>query len=81
MMNGTIQKWGNSGAVCLPKTILEMAQLRENDDVEITVVQMGIVIRKAKPRHKSLSERLQGYTGTYAGAEWDTGNPTGSEVL
>ena len=80
-MNGTIQKWGNSGAVRLPKAVLETAQLRENDDVEITVVQMNIVIRKAKPRHRTLKERLQSYSGEYSGAEWDTGNPAGSEVL
>ena len=80
-MNGTIQKWGNSGAVRLPKAILETAQLHENDDVEITVVEMNIVIKKIKARHKTLKERLRGFSGEYVGTEWKTGAPEGNEVL
>lgn len=34
-MYTTIQKWGNSHAVRLPKGILEVADLSENDRVEI----------------------------------------------
>ena len=31
----TIQKWGNSHAIRIPKAILEMAELNENDKVKI----------------------------------------------
>jgi antitoxin MazE len=33
-MHTTIQRWGNSQAVRLPKTILEVLLLKENDQVE-----------------------------------------------
>jgi antitoxin MazE len=36
-MYTTIQKWGNSQAVRLPKDILEEANLQENDKVQIKV--------------------------------------------
>jgi antitoxin MazE len=41
----TIQKWGNSQAVRLPKAILEKASLKENDKVEITVKDGNLIIR------------------------------------
>jgi antitoxin MazE len=70
-MEGTIQKWGNSNAVRLPKTILNTANLKENDKVEIVMRQDEIVIRKAQKTHKTWAERFEGYTGTYEAGEFD----------
>jgi len=75
----TIQKWGNSQAVRLPKAILEMAQLRENDQVEIKVQNGNLVIIPVK-KHKTLKERIAEYKGDYQCDEWDTGKPSGNEV-
>ena len=80
-MYATIQKWGNSQAIRLPKGILEVADLRENDKVEINTGKDCIVIRRANRRHKTLEERLAGFEGEYKCNEWDTGKPQGSEVL
>ena len=44
-MEATIQKWGNSNAICLPKTILNTANLKENDKVQIILRQDEIAIR------------------------------------
>lgn len=33
-MRGTVKKWGNSQGVRLPKSILEEAHIKENDEVE-----------------------------------------------
>lgn len=80
-MRSTIQKWGNSQAIRLPKAILETAQLGENEKVQIFAEQDIITIRKADtPKHKTLKERLAGFKGEYAFREWDTGAPVGSEV-
>lgn len=81
MMNSTIQKWGNSAAVRLPKTVMETVSLKVNDGIEITVEQGNIIIRKSIGRHKTLNERLKGFSGEYTGAEWDTGASVGREVL
>lgn len=78
-MYTTIQKWGNSQAVRIPKTILEMAKLRENDRVEIKVQDGNLLIIPVK-KHKSLTERIAEYKGDYQCGEWDTGEPSGKEV-
>lgn len=79
-MYTTIQKWGNSQAIRLPKAILEMAQLNEDDKVEIKVQDGNVVIIPVK-KHLSLQERIAGYNGDYQCSEWDTGKPEGKEVL
>lgn len=79
-MYTTIQKWGNSQAVRIPKAILEMAKLNENDTVEIRVQDGNLLIIPVK-KHITLKERIAGYKGDYQGGEWDTGKPVGNEVL
>ena len=76
----TIQKWGNSQAVRLPKAILEKVSLKENDKVEIRVEEGNLVISPVK-RRVSLQERIAEYRGDYLCSEWDTGKPEGKEVL
>lgn len=80
-MHTTIQKWGNSQAIRLPKTILETAHLRENEAVQIFAEQDKIIIKRASTvKHRTLAERLEGFEGEYIGKEWDTGKPVGKEV-
>ncbi|MCL2081535.1 MAG: AbrB/MazE/SpoVT family DNA-binding domain-containing protein [Oscillospiraceae bacterium] len=79
----TIQKWGNSQAVRLPKAILETVLLQENDTVEITAENDTIIIKKtARKRRakKSLEERFENYTGDYKCTEYDWGKPVGREI-
>lgn len=78
-MYTTIQKWGNSQAVRLPKDILEMAQLGENDRVELRVKEGVVLIIPAKKR-RTLAERIAEYEGDYACHEWNTGKPAGKEA-
>lgn len=78
-MYTTIQKWGNSQAVRLPKAILEMAQLNENDKVEIKVKDGNLIIIPVK-KHRTLQERIAEYNGDYKCSEWDMGKPQGKEV-
>ena len=78
-MYTTIQKWGNSKAIRLPKAVLEKAGLDENDSVELTVSEGNIIIAPIN-RHLSLRERLADYNGSYEPKEWDTGKPDGKEL-
>lgn len=57
----TIRKWGNSQGVRLPKDVINRAGLKENDNVEISVINGIITIRKTKPKHLSLQERLESF--------------------
>jgi len=54
-MRSTIQKWGNSQAIRLPKAILDIAHLTENEQVQIFAEQDKSIIKKAaERRHKTL---------------------------
>jgi antitoxin MazE len=79
----TIQKWGNSHAVRLPKVILESLLLQENDSVEIFAENNAITIKKTERKcraKKSLAERFENYNGDYECTEYDWGKPVGREV-
>ncbi|CCQ94742.1 Transcriptional regulator/antitoxin, MazE [[Clostridium] ultunense Esp] len=78
-MYTTIQKWGNSQGVRLPKVILEMANLNENDTVELKVENGKVIISPVK-EHRTLKERIAEYEGDYRPHEWDTGPSVGKEV-
>jgi antitoxin MazE len=79
-MYTTIQKWGNSQGIRIPKQLLEALDLRESDRVVIDRQQDTIIIRKASKRHRTLEERLAGFKGSYEFSECDTGAPVGNEV-
>jgi len=79
-MFSSIQKWGNSKGVRIPKAMLEKVSLKENDRVEILVDDGNLVIRPVK-RRVSLAERIAEYKGEYQPSEWETGKPLGKEVL
>jgi antitoxin MazE len=82
LMKTKVAKWGNSQGVRLPKFLLEIAEMTENDTVEVTADSNGIMIKKSENKRvrKSTAERIAGYTGDYVGEEWDTGPPVGDEV-
>jgi len=89
----TIQKWGNSQGIRLPKFILESAELRENDQVDVTVDNESIIIKKTTRKRRarvSLEERLEAYyqkpideilaeEELYTPHEQDWGKPVGRE--
>ena len=79
-MYAIIQKWGNSQAIRLPKGILEVADLHENDRVEINADNNCIIIKRLNKKHKTLEERLVGFTGDYKCSEWNTGEAKGKEA-
>ena len=79
-MYASIQRWGNSSAVRIPKAILETAKLTENERVEMIVRDGAIMILPAKRKHKSLEELFEGYDGVYDFEEVDFGR-AGREIL
>jgi len=80
-MKSIIQKWGNSQAIRLPKTILELAHFKENEAVQLVVDEDKIIIQKVfANRHKTIQERFEGFTGEYSPEEIDWGEPVGREI-
>ena len=63
-MYATIQKWGNSLGLRIPKPLLDALGIHENDRVELLSDHDSITIRKVSaPAHKTLEERLTAYYG------------------
>jgi len=79
-MLAKVQKWGNSQGVRIPKSILENANISTDEELEIKVID-GRIILEPVQKHRTLKQRLLNYHGDYQISEWDTGNPTGREVL
>lgn len=80
-MQATIQKWGNSQGIRIPKAFLEALGMSENDVVELDRVNDNIVIKKVKPQNTlTIDDIFKGYDGEYKPEEFDWGTPVGKEV-
>lgn len=80
MLYGTIQRWGNSQGIRIPKGALAASHIGENDAVEIIAEKNTITLRKVN-RPKSLDELFAGYHGDYQPVEFATGADVGLEVI
>lgn len=80
-MQATIQKWGNSQGIRIPKAFLEALGMAENDIVELNRVEDNLVITKVKKEKElTLEEIFKDYKGEYMAEEFDWGSPAGREV-
>lgn len=80
-MQATIQKWGNSQGIRIPKAFLEALGMMENDPVEINRVGDNIVIKKSKREDElTLEDIFRDYNGKYVAEDFDWGAPAGKEV-
>jgi antitoxin MazE len=78
-MTTTVQKWGNSLAVRLPKPMLDQLGLHEGSEVEVRVDGDHLTI--ARPaRRLTLDDLLAGITPEDAPQELDWGGPSGREA-
>ena len=58
-----VAKWGNSLAVRLPATVVEVLALKEGDDIEIVVADERRFEVQRKPTRAELLERLRAFRG------------------
>ena len=75
------QKWGNSIAVRIPKPVADDAGIREDDQLEISVVEGAVVLTPRRPPRYRLEELLAGITRDNLHSEADFGPPAGNEAL
>ena len=78
-MNATIQKWGDSLALRIPKSVAQQISVGEGDDVELRVDAQGLVVRPARRRY-NLAELLRKITDANRHRETDWGKPTREEA-
>ncbi|HXM21829.1 MAG TPA: AbrB/MazE/SpoVT family DNA-binding domain-containing protein [Terriglobales bacterium] len=71
--------WGNSQAVRLPKVILDQAQMREGDEVEIKVENGRIALVPLNMK-RTLESLVEAITPENRHQEQEWGKPVGNEV-
>lgn len=79
-MTTTIQKWGNSQGIRIPKMLLDTVNWSENEQIVIVVENGKLIMEKAKGRRKNIKELFEDYKGEYEPIEVDWGKPEGEEM-
>ena len=78
-MTATIQKWGNSLALRLPKALAQQIKVSEGQAVELKVTDDKLIVQAAR-RRPSLDELLAKVTPENIHPETNWGPPQGKEV-
>ncbi len=82
-MEQTIQKWGNSLAVRIPKSLARELGLQQGSEVELSSEEGALVLKprlKRVRRKYNLEEMLAGITDENTQPFIDLGSPVGKEV-
>jgi antitoxin MazE len=79
-MDATVQKWGNSLALRIPKSVAKDLGLSQGSAVELAVVDGEVVLKPKKARKASLSGLLREVTPENLHGEADWGGSTGQEA-
>ena len=69
-MKARAQHWGNSLAVRIPKSIAEQAGIRDNDELDIAVIDSVIRIRR-RQKSPSLAQLVDRITAGNVHEEYD----------
>jgi antitoxin MazE len=80
-MQATIKKWGNSPALRLSTSLMQLAHLSLDQEVSIRVLKGKIVIEPISPKEYSLESLVGGITPQNCHAESDYGSSVGMEVF
>ena len=79
-MTATIQKWGNSLALRIPKSVAHHIGVGEGELVELRIQAETLVVRSASRRYR-LSDLVRRITPGNRHRETDWGPPRGKELL
>jgi antitoxin MazE len=80
-MKTTAQKWGNSLAIRIPKTVAVQVGLKAKDDLEIEVREGAVVLKPHLRRVYQLDDLVRRITSRNVHDAIDFGNPKGREAL
>jgi len=78
-MTATVQKWGNSLALRLPKAVAQQVELSEGDSVELQVNKNTLVVRPARRQYR-LADLMKKITKHNRHDETEWGPPVGKEI-
>ena len=76
----SLQKWGNSTAIRIPKRVVDAANIHVNQQVVVTLRGNSIILTPvAEKKKKTLESMLEGVTPQAVGGEFDWGEDIGVE--
>jgi antitoxin MazE len=77
----SLQKWGNSAGIRLPKRVIEKARLELDQDLTVSVQGRSVILTPVdNKKHLALEDMLRGVTPENVGGEYDWGSPAGKEI-
>ena len=79
-MTTSIQKWGNSQGVRIPKILLDTVNWSEDEEITIVVENGKLIMEKANGKRKNIKDLFENYTEEYIPIEIDWGEPEGKEI-
>ncbi len=79
-MKTTVQKWGNSLAVRIPKSLAEDSQLEKGAVVDMSLQEGRVVLTPVRSGRVLLDELLRGVTTDNMHGEFAWGKPKGREA-
>jgi len=79
-MNTMVQKWGNSLALRIPRSVARDIRLRQGSVVDIALIAGKIVVKPRRRQHYTLAQLLRGVTKRNRHAELNWGRRVGQEV-
>lgn len=79
-MKTTAQRWGNSLAIRVPKSVAMQVGLKAQDDLEIEVQDGNVVLKPHLRRVYRLDDLVKRITPKNLHSEIDTGSPIGREI-
>jgi antitoxin MazE len=83
-MATTVQKWGNSLGLRIPKAIAEQVNLTEGAEVEFETGDGVLTVRPARPRRRGkykLADLLAQFKPRHRHGELHPGGPRGRELI
>lgn len=75
-----VQKWGNSLAIRIPKTMASDTKIQNDSVVELALIKGRIVATPIVEREYTLEQLLSGITTQNLHSENDTGKALGKEI-
>jgi len=79
-MNTMVQKWGNSLALRIPRSVARDIHLRQGSVVDIALIAGKIVVKPKRRQHYTLTQLLRGVTKRNRHAELEWGGRVGQEA-
>ena len=77
----SLQKWGNSAGIRVPKKVIQQANLKLGEDLSVSIDGRSIILTPVNSGRKyKLQDILNGVTPQDIGGEYEWGQPVGKEI-